>query len=76
MAEYAEFKIGGDGYNLMQFTPASSDIARTNYRGVQCFYRSGAWYVRKGGGVPRTVVGGALWGIPDAAVAKIGRAHV
>lgn len=69
MAEYAEFKIGGDGYTIVQFTPTLNDIARSNYRGVHCFYRSGAWYVRRGGAAPRTVADGALWGIPEAAVA-------
>lgn len=68
MAKYAKFKIGGDGFDIVQFTPALTDIARSNYRGVQCFYRSGAWYVRKGGAKPSDRALGPLWGIPDAAV--------
>lgn len=69
MAEYAEFKIGGDGYTLVPFVPALSDIARINYRGVRCCYRNGAWYAPKGAAAPRTTPMGPLWGIPDAAEA-------
>lgn len=69
MAEYAQFKIGGDGFDIVQFTPALTDIARTNYQGVQCLYRSGAWYVQKGGAKPSDRALGSLWGIPDEAVA-------
>lgn len=69
MAEYAKFKIGADGYDIVQFTPALTDIGRTNYQGVQCFYRRGAWYVRKGGAKPSYRALGPLWGIPDEAVA-------
>lgn len=69
MAEYAKFKIGDGGYDIVQFTPALSDLARTNYQGVQCFYRSGAWFTRKGGGAPRSSPHGPNWGVPAPAAA-------
>lgn len=71
MAEYAKFKIGGDynHFDFVQFNPSTDDPTRDNYDGKQGFYRNGAWYISRGGGMPRDTPQGPNWCIPDAAVA-------
>ena len=71
MAEYAKFQIGGDynRFDFVQFNPSTDDPTRDNYDGMQGFYRNGAWYISRGGGMPRDTPEGPNWGIPAAAVA-------
>lgn len=66
MAKYAKFEIGGDRdrFEFVQFKPSTGDLTYNNYMGAVGFYRDGAWYIRKGGGMPRDTPDGPSWGAP------------
>lgn len=72
MKEYARFAIGSTGPAYVVFTPRPSDVARMNYNGVTCYYRSGAWYVPKYKGLPAENSSADIcWGIPETSTAAL-----
>lgn len=72
MKEYARFPIGSTHLEFVEFTPRPGDLARPNYKGAICYYRSGAWYVPKYEGLPayqdRSDV---YWGLPETSTATV-----
>lgn len=70
MAKFAQFKIGTspDAFEYVEFTPSDRDVMARNYADKKCFYRSGAWYVASGEGMPRVAKDGPTMGIPGVSV--------